>query len=73
MSGENQQEQGKMQVLDFGGKILSVYRRCTCGGDVEIKKEEDGKNVAQCKTCGARLEWHDGDKLEDVKGRYQIK
>ena len=73
MSDESQMEQGKMQVLDYGGKILSVYRRCTCGGDVEIKKEEDGKNFAKCKRCGATLEWMDGDKLDDVKGNYQIK
>jgi hypothetical protein len=51
--------------LDYGGKILSVYRRCSCGGDVEIKKDETGLNIAQCKRCGARLEWRDGDKLPE--------
>lgn len=57
-------EKGTLQVLDYGGKILSVYRRCSCGGSVEISKDETGKNIAECQKCGARLEWRDGDKLE---------
>lgn len=63
MSEEKSPEKGELKVLDFGGKILSVYRRCSCGGDVEIKKDETGLNIAQCKRCGVRLEWRDGDKL----------
>ena len=63
MTEENKQEQGQLKILEYGGKILSVYRRCSCGGDVEIKKDETGLNTAHCKQCGVKLEWHDGDKL----------
>lgn len=67
MTEENAQEKGELRILDYGGKILSVYRRCSCGGDVEIKKDETGKNTAKCKVCGSGIEWLDGDKLEDIK------
>lgn len=66
MTEEKTPEKGELRILDFGGKILSVYRRCSCGGDVEIKKNEAGINFAKCKVCGTGLEWNDGDKLEDV-------
>lgn len=56
-------EKGELQVLEYGGKILSVYRRCSCGGSVEISKDETGLNIAECQKCGVRLEWHEGDKL----------
>jgi len=65
MSEEPTPEKGELKILDFGGKILSVYRRCSCGGEVEIKKGESGLNIAKCKKCGVRLEWHDGDKLPE--------
>ena len=63
MSDNAPKEQGELKILEYGGKILSIYRRCSCGGDVEIKKDETGKNIAHCKACGAHLEWFDGDKL----------
>ncbi|HEY9122092.1 MAG TPA: hypothetical protein VIM80_03765 [Brevefilum sp.] len=63
MTEEKKPVQGELKVLDFGGKILSVYRRCSCGGDVSIKKDDTELNIAECKVCGARLEWRDGDKL----------
>lgn len=65
MTQENQPEQGELKILDYGGKILTVYRRCSCGGTVEIKKDETGLNIAQCKQCGVRLEWRDGDKISN--------
>ena len=63
MAENTPKEQGELKILEYGGKILSIYRRCSCGGDVEIKKNEEGKNIAHCKACGAHLEWFDGDKL----------
>ncbi len=63
MSEEKAPEKGELKILEYGGKILSVYRRCSCGGDVAIDKDETGLNIAQCKSCGTRLEWRDGDKL----------
>ncbi len=48
---------GELETITFGEKILTVKRKCSCGGDVEIKKTEDGKNVATCMTCGASLSW----------------
>lgn len=64
MSDEKKPELGKLNILEYGGKILSIYRRCSCGGDVEIKKDDTGLNIAKCKVCGAYLEWRDGDKIE---------
>ena len=32
-------EQGELKIIKFADKILTVYRRCSCGGDVEIKKD----------------------------------
>jgi hypothetical protein len=63
MTENNQTEQGELKILDYGGKILTVYRRCSCGGAVEIHKDETGLNTARCKRCGVHLEWRDGDKL----------
>ncbi len=67
MADEKKPEKGELRILDYGGKILSIYRRCSCGGDVLIKKNEAGRNVAVCKVCGTGIEWADGDKLEDIK------
>ena len=67
MAEENTQEKGELKILDYGGKILSIYRKCSCGGEVAIKKEESGLNIAKCKKCGTFIEWYDGDKLEDAK------
>jgi hypothetical protein len=51
-------------VIKFGDKILSVYRRCSCGGgddmggNVEIKVDEKtGKSTATCTSCGNTLTW----------------
>ena len=63
MTEDNLPQQGELKILDYGGKILTVYRRCSCSGDVEIKKDETGLNKAKCKKCGVSLEWRDGDKL----------
>ncbi len=57
-------EQGELKPIEFGGKILTVYRRCSCGGDVVIKKDPaTGENSARCLTCGAHIEWG-GEKKE---------
>lgn len=62
---ENNQEKGELKILEYAGKILSIYRRCSCGGDVTISKDETGLNVAECKNCGARMEFRDGDHLPE--------
>ncbi|MGI6741633.1 MAG: hypothetical protein ACOX7C_09235 [Brevefilum sp.] len=64
MSDDKNVDRGELNILEYGGKILSVYRRCSCGGDVEIKKDETGLNIAKCKNCGAYLEWRDGDTIK---------
>ncbi|GAP22713.1 hypothetical protein [Leptolinea tardivitalis] len=48
---------GELETITFGEKILTVKRKCSCGGDVEIKKMDDGTNVATCMVCGATLSW----------------
>jgi hypothetical protein len=67
MTEENNPEKGELRILDYGGKILSIYRRCSCGGDVKIGKDEEGKNLAKCKVCGTWIKWNDGDTLEDIE------
>ncbi len=48
---------GELETITFGEKILTVKRKCSCGGDVEIKKTDDGTNVATCMVCGTSLSW----------------
>jgi len=58
-------EQGELKPIKYADKILSVYRRCSCGGDVEIKQDPaTGENEARCLTCGAHIEWG-GEKKEE--------
>ena len=65
MSKEEKKQKGEFQVIKFGDKILSVYRRCSCGGgddgmggNVEIKVDEiTGKSTATCTSCGNTLTW----------------
>lgn len=58
MAKEEQKQKGEFKVTYFHGKVLSVYRRCSCGGDVEIKVDnETGKSTATCTSCGITLTW----------------
>lgn len=53
------------QIIEFGGKILSVQRKSACWteemgaeGNVEIVVDhKTGKKTATCKTCGKTLNW----------------
>jgi hypothetical protein len=62
----NSTPKGELEAITFGEKILTVKRKCSCGGDVEIKKNEEGINVASCLVCGATLTW--GVPTEPGKG-----
>ncbi|MCD6356078.1 MAG: hypothetical protein J7L66_02235 [Anaerolineaceae bacterium] len=54
---------GELKPILFGDKVLTVYRRCSCGGDVKIEQDPTtGKYTARCLTCGAHLEWGGKDK-----------
>lgn len=53
----NSTPKGELEAITFGEKILTVKRKCSCGGDVEIKKTEEGVNIASCMVCGATLTW----------------
>jgi hypothetical protein len=65
MSKEEKKPKGTFQVIEFGGKIVSVYRKCSCGGggddmvgNVEIKVDKKtGKSTAICHSCGNTLTW----------------
>jgi len=58
MSTEDQKPKGEFKIIEHGGKILTVYRRCSCGGDVEITvNKETGESTAVCKSCGNTLTW----------------
>jgi hypothetical protein len=47
---------GQIEPIEFAGKIVAVKRKCSCGGDVVIKKAPEGEgNIATCQTCGATL------------------
>jgi hypothetical protein len=48
---------GELETITFGEKILTVKRKCSCGGDVEIKKTDNGTNIATCMKCGVSLSW----------------
>ncbi len=72
MTEENKVERGKFRILDYGGTILSIYRKCSCGGLLKIYKDETGLNIARCNTCDAFIEWHDGDKIEDAKKNFDL-
>jgi hypothetical protein len=49
---------GELEPIMFGDKILTVKRRCSCGGDVEIKKDPvTGVSTATCLKCGASLQF----------------
>ena len=58
MTEKKDKPKGEFQVMEFGGKIISVYRRCSCGGDVEIQvNQESGQSTALCLSCGNTLTW----------------
>jgi hypothetical protein len=59
MSKEKEKKpKGEFQLITFADKILSVYRRCSCGGDVQIKVDKKtGKSTALCLSCGNTLTW----------------
>ena len=58
MSKEEKKPKGEFQVIKFGEKILTVYRRCSCSGDVEIKVDQkSGKSTARCLSCGNTFTW----------------
>jgi transcription elongation factor Elf1 len=58
MSDEKKKPKGEFQIIEHQGKILTVYRKCSCGGDVEIKVDKKtGKKTATCKSCGNTLTW----------------
>ena len=50
--------QGELKKIKFGDKLLTVYRRCSCGGDVVIKQDpKTGEYTARCLACGVQLKW----------------
>ena len=58
MTDKEEKPKGEFQVMEFGGKIISVYRRCSCGGDVEIQvDQESGHSTATCLSCGNIMTW----------------
>lgn len=62
---EEKKPKGEFQIIEFGGKILSVNRRCSCWtedmgaeGNVEITVDKKtGKSTATCKSCGNTMTW----------------
>lgn len=62
---EEKKTKGEFQIIEYAGKILTVYRRCSCGGgddgmggNVVIKVDEKtGQSTATCLSCGNTLTW----------------
>jgi hypothetical protein len=62
---DKNKNQDHFQIIEFGGKVLSVNRRSACwtedmgaDGNVEIKVDsKTGKKTATCKTCGKKFTW----------------
>lgn len=57
-------KRGKLTPMMFGDKVLSVYRKCTCGGgtsgsgSVNFTKNPDGNgSTATCTVCGATMKF----------------
>jgi len=58
MDNKQEKKKGEFKITYFNNKILSVYRRCSCGGDVKITVDrETGKSTAICMSCGNTLTW----------------
>jgi hypothetical protein len=52
---------GQLETVEFNGKIIAVKRKCSCGGDVVVRKDpERGGNIAECKSCGVSLHYGGG-------------
>ena len=63
MDNEQEKLKGEFKITYFNDKILSVYRRCSCGGDVKITvNREKGTRTAVCQSCGNTLTWGGKDK-----------
>jgi hypothetical protein len=60
-------KKGKLKPTVYGSKILTIYRKCSCGGkagsqdslgSVVITKNPDGNgNTATCTACGATIKF----------------
>ncbi len=51
-------KKGELEPITYGNKIIAVKRKCSCGGDVDIKPNPDGPGkVAVCRECGASLKF----------------
>ena len=58
MTEPQSRPQGQIEPITYGDKIIAVKRKCTCGGDVQVKKNPDGPGkVATCTECGATLKF----------------
>jgi len=58
-------QKGELEVIRFGDKVLTVKRKCSCGGDVHIDKipNTQAGYIATCQKCGVSLQW--GDKPQE--------
>lgn len=49
-------KQGTLEPITYNDKILAVKRKCSCGGDVDIRNNPNGPGkVATCRECGVSL------------------
>ncbi len=52
---------GELEPITYADKVIAVKRKCSCGGDVDIKPNPDGAGkVATCRDCGASLKFGGG-------------
>ncbi len=61
---EAPKKKGKLKPTVYGNKILTIYRKCSCGGksdslgSVVITKNPDGNgSTATCTVCGATIKF----------------
>ncbi|MEN6556459.1 MAG: hypothetical protein ABFD21_08720 [Anaerolineaceae bacterium] len=51
-------QQGEIQAIVFGEKVITVKDKCSCGGAVHVLPDPaTGGKVAKCVKCGAELKW----------------
>lgn len=54
-------KKGELEPITYADKVIAVKRKCSCGGDVDIKPNPDGPGkIATCRVCGASLKFGGG-------------
>ncbi|MCX7707096.1 MAG: hypothetical protein N2204_03710 [Anaerolineae bacterium] len=54
-------KKGEIEPITYANKVIAVKRKCSCGGDVDVRPNPDGPGkIAICRDCGATLKFGGG-------------